>query len=47
VAEGIERESQLEALMAMGAQFGQGWLFGAPIPPARSLGRSSDAVSEL
>ena len=46
VAEGIERESQLEALSAMGAQFGQGWLFGVPVPSTRSLQRSSDVVSE-
>ena len=35
VAEGIEREAQLEVLSEMGCQFGQGWLFGAPVPPER------------
>ena len=30
VAEGIERESQLDVLAGIGCQFGQGWLFGAP-----------------
>jgi diguanylate cyclase (GGDEF)-like protein/PAS domain S-box-containing protein len=46
VAEGIERESQLEALAGMGCHFGQGWLFGAPQPAerfraARVLGAAS------
>ncbi len=31
VAEGIERESQIPVLEAMGCQFGQGWAFGAPV----------------
>ena len=35
VAEGIEREAQLEVMSAMGCHFGQGWLFGAPVPPER------------
>jgi len=41
VAEGIEREAQLEVLGEMGCQFGQGWLFGAPVPPDRFAGRGS------
>jgi diguanylate cyclase (GGDEF)-like protein len=35
VAEGVEREAQLEVMGAMGCHFGQGWLFGAPVPPER------------
>jgi len=35
VAEGIERESQLDVLAGMGCHFGQGWLFGAPQPADR------------
>ncbi len=31
VAEGVERESQMAVLEAMGCQFGQGWAFGAPV----------------
>ena len=34
LAEGIEREDQLEYLVGQGAGFGQGYLFGRPGPPA-------------
>ncbi|MFN8580912.1 MAG: EAL domain-containing protein [Gemmatimonadaceae bacterium] len=34
VAEGIESESQAEALRAMGCEFGQGFLYAKPMPPA-------------
>jgi EAL domain-containing protein (putative c-di-GMP-specific phosphodiesterase class I) len=36
VAEGIEREEQIESLQSLGFEFGQGFLFGRPMP-ARSL----------
>ncbi len=40
VAEGVERSSQLEVLVAMGCEFAQGWLFGEPVPaPQVSLDR--------
>ena len=43
LAEGIETEEQLEVALALGARYGQGWLFGRPGPlrpsaaPARPL----------
>ncbi|MCB1028025.1 MAG: EAL domain-containing protein, partial [Microthrixaceae bacterium] len=32
VAEGIEESSELEALQALGADYGQGYLFSRPLP---------------
>jgi EAL domain-containing protein (putative c-di-GMP-specific phosphodiesterase class I) len=32
VAEGIEREEDREALVALGCEYGQGWLFGKALP---------------
>lgn len=32
IAEGIERQSQADALRAMNCHYGQGWLFGRPAP---------------
>jgi EAL domain-containing protein (putative c-di-GMP-specific phosphodiesterase class I) len=32
LGEGVERESQAAALMAAGVEYGQGMLFGAPLP---------------
>jgi diguanylate cyclase (GGDEF)-like protein len=39
VAEGIETEAELQTLLSMGVQFGQGWLLGRPVmtdPPANA-----------
>ncbi|MFC7735137.1 EAL domain-containing protein [Roseomonas sp. GCM10028921] len=33
VAEGVETAAQAGALVALGCDFGQGWLFGRPLPP--------------
>ena len=35
VAEGIEREPQIEALMDLGCEYGQGFLFSRPLPEAK------------
>ena len=41
LAEGIETEEQLEVARALGARYGQGWLFGRPgALPARHASRS-------
>jgi PAS domain S-box-containing protein len=32
VAEGVETEEQAESLLWLGCEFGQGWLFGRPLP---------------
>jgi diguanylate cyclase (GGDEF)-like protein/PAS domain S-box-containing protein len=37
VAEGVETEAQMATLMAMGCQWGQGYLFARPGPPERVL----------
>ena len=36
VAEGVERPDQLERLLAMGCEFGQGWLFSRPMDAAQA-----------
>ena len=41
IAEGIETEAELETLLSLGVQFGQGWLLGRPVmtdPPANAGG---------
>jgi EAL domain-containing protein (putative c-di-GMP-specific phosphodiesterase class I) len=41
VAEGIETTEQRDALMALGCEFGQGYLLGRPAPIARWTAESS------
>ena len=41
VAEGIETNSQRDALMAMGCEYGQGYLLGRPAPMAHWLAGST------
>jgi EAL domain-containing protein (putative c-di-GMP-specific phosphodiesterase class I) len=41
VAEGVETEEQMATLMAMGCQWGQGYLFARPGPPERVLDEGS------
>jgi EAL domain-containing protein (putative c-di-GMP-specific phosphodiesterase class I) len=47
VAEGVETVAQLEAVSAMGCEYGQGWLFGRPmrvedlVPRADATGRAA------
>ena len=38
VAEGIETAEQRDALIALGCAYGQGWLFGRPVPAAHLAG---------
>ena len=44
VAEGIEHEGQLARLRALGCGFGQGYLFAAPLPPARFAAMARERV---
>jgi EAL domain-containing protein (putative c-di-GMP-specific phosphodiesterase class I) len=37
IAEGIERESQLDGLVQLGCQYGQGYYLAPPLPPAQFL----------
>jgi EAL domain-containing protein (putative c-di-GMP-specific phosphodiesterase class I) len=34
IAEGIERPEQIDALVTLGCELGQGVHFGGPVPPA-------------
>ena len=38
VAEGVEAPQQVAILQAMGCRYGQGYLFGRPMPADRVLG---------
>ncbi len=37
LAEGVETQAELEAMRTMGCEYAQGYLFGAPLPPAEAL----------
>ena len=41
IAEGIETESQYQHLLDNGCQYGQGWLFGHPVPFSQLVGPGS------
>lgn len=47
VAEGIETEAHLDAALAMGAELGQGWLFGRPDALPRYLSSHGGGVPRL
>jgi EAL domain-containing protein (putative c-di-GMP-specific phosphodiesterase class I) len=44
LAEGIETEEQRETALALGARYGQGWLFGYPGPLDRTAPAVADAI---
>jgi EAL domain-containing protein (putative c-di-GMP-specific phosphodiesterase class I) len=45
IAEGIERKEELETLLTLGVQYGQGYLFGRPTPQFGSQSRSEGKKS--
>ncbi|MHB8593582.1 MAG: putative bifunctional diguanylate cyclase/phosphodiesterase, partial [Acidimicrobiales bacterium] len=45
VAEGVEREDQADRLLALGCRFGQGFLFGRPVPADEVEGLSHRPIS--
>jgi EAL domain-containing protein (putative c-di-GMP-specific phosphodiesterase class I) len=45
IAEGVETEAQLERLVALGARFGQGYLFSRALVPRRSPSSTSPCSS--
>jgi len=45
LAEGIETEAHRQTALALGARYGQGWLFGRPAPLERSELAVSDAIT--
>lgn len=47
LAEGIETEQDLAHALALGARWGQGWLFGRPGPLAALVGRPVDRSARL
>jgi EAL domain-containing protein (putative c-di-GMP-specific phosphodiesterase class I) len=46
IAEGIERREELETLLSLGVQYGQGYLFGRPAPRFRSQAAGEGEQSE-
>jgi EAL domain-containing protein (putative c-di-GMP-specific phosphodiesterase class I) len=47
IAEGIERQAQLERLLELGGHLGQGYLLGAPMEPAAISARLGPARADL
>lgn len=47
LAEGIETQEHLDAAIALGATYGQGWLFARPAPTFASIGRPTRPIETL
>ncbi|MBL4877243.1 MAG: EAL domain-containing protein, partial [Cohaesibacteraceae bacterium] len=44
IAEGVEQIEQAEILSRAGCQFGQGWLYGRPMPQDELIARLADEL---
>ena len=47
VAEGLETEQDVTSALALGAQWGQGWFYGRPVPPHRLSDRPVNPAAQL
>lgn len=47
IAEGVETEQDVASAVALGARWGQGWLFGRPAPVGALAGRPIDRTARL
>ena len=46
IAEGVETPAQARALVALGCQYAQGYLYGRPLPPAHVVDRLERDASD-